>query len=156
MTARIHDSPIPADGTLLRVRFAETDQMGVAHHSAYAVWLEAARVEWLRELGLSYRDLEASGISLAVSELQVRYRLAAFFDDELLVQASLTELRSRRCRFAYSLHRPADGKLIATAATVHTPVDASGRAVQLPREWLASLRRQERPGSATTGRERTG
>ena len=67
--------------TRLRVRFKETDQMGVVHHSEYPVWLEVARIEWLRERGLSYRELEDSGISLAVSELAVTYRAAARFDD---------------------------------------------------------------------------
>jgi acyl-CoA thioester hydrolase len=128
----------PGD-TLLRVRFAETDQMGIAHHSAYLVWLEVARVEWLRALGLSYRALETEGVSLAVSEASVRYRSATAFDDELLLRTRLTELRSRRCRFDYRIHRPAEGSLIATAVTLHTPTDASGRAVRLPAAWLDQL-----------------
>jgi acyl-CoA thioester hydrolase len=123
----------------LRVRFAETDQMGVAHHSSYVVWLEAARVEWLRALGLSYRELEESGVSLAVSEVQVRYRAAAYFDDELLLGTGMTELRSRRCRLAYTIRRPADGRLIATAETLHIPTDRTGRAVRLPAAWLDHL-----------------
>src|SRR5690625_5733421 len=77
--------------TRLRVRFKETDQMGVVHHSEYPVWLEVARIEWLRDRGLSYRELEDSGISLAVSELEVTYRAAARFDDLLEVTTMLSE-----------------------------------------------------------------
>ena len=73
----------------LRVRFAETDQMGIAHHGAYVIWMEAARVEWLRGIGMNYRDLEAGGVSLAVSELQISYRHSAAFDDLLSVKTSL-------------------------------------------------------------------
>ncbi len=123
----------------LRVRFAETDQMGVVHHSRWAVWLEAARVEWLRERGLSYRELEDTGVSLAVSELSVRYRAAARFDDLLEVTARLDEGRSRRFIFSYTVRRPADGTLLAEARTVHVPTDRSGRAIRMSSEWLAAL-----------------
>ncbi len=122
-----------------RVRFAETDQMGIVHHSVHAVWLEAARVEWLRALGLSYRDLEDAGVSLAVSELQVRYQHAARFDDLLGITARLTESRSRRLKFSYTISRAQDGQTIGTAQTVHVPVDRTGRAIRLPGEWLAAL-----------------
>ena len=123
----------------LRVRFAETDQMGVAHHATYAVWLEAARVEWLRDLGLSYRDLEAQGISLAVTGLEVRYRRAVHFDDRLRVEVVLEEARSRRLRFRYRIVRIADEALAAEAATVHVPTARSGAAMRLPAPWLAAI-----------------
>jgi acyl-CoA thioester hydrolase len=123
----------------LRVRFAETDQMGIAHHSSFVVWLEAARVEWLRDRGLSYRQMEDEGISLAVSGLQVSYRTAARFDDELEIVARLVEARSRRFRFDYFVTRPVDGALLATGSTVHVPTDTSGRAVRLPGSWLSAL-----------------
>jgi acyl-CoA thioester hydrolase len=122
-----------------RVRFAETDQMGIAHHSAYVVWFEAGRVEWLRERGLSYRAIEEAGVSLAVSELQVRYRQAAYFDDELELHTELHEAKSRRFRFGYRLTRPSDGALLAAAQTVHTPVDRQGRAIRMPEAWLHAL-----------------
>lgn len=132
---------------LLRVRFAETDQMGVAHHSSYVAWLEVARVEWLRARGLSYRQLEEEGISLAVSALELTYRGAARFDDLLEVRARLTEARSRRFRYEYLVTRSPDGAVLATGATVHVPTDRSGRAVRLPDEWLAPL-----AGFVETGR----
>lgn len=121
----------------LRVRFAETDQMGVAHHSAYIVWLEAARIEWLRERGLDYRTLEAAGVSLAVSAVSVQYGRSSRFDDELTVVATMTELRSRRVRFRYEVMR--DGVRIATAESLHTPVDKGGRSIRLPAMWLGAL-----------------
>lgn len=121
----------------LRVRFAETDQMGVAHHSAYVVWFEAARVEWLRERGLSYRQIEDGGVSLAVSRIEVAYRAATYFDDELTITARLEEARNRRVVFAYQIKR--DGRLVANATTEHVPTDRSGRAVTLPAQWLQPL-----------------
>jgi acyl-CoA thioester hydrolase len=123
----------------LRVRFAETDQMGVAHHATYAVWLEAARVEWLRDLGLSYRELEAQGVSLAVTGLDVRYRRAVRFDDRLRVEVVLEEVRSRRLRFGYRIVRVDDDAVAAEATTVHVPTDRSGAAMRLPEPWLDAI-----------------
>jgi len=139
---------------LLRVRFAETDQMRIAHHAAYVVWLEAARVEWLRERGLRYRDLEDAGVSLAVAGLSVRYRAAARFDDELAIDVQLLEARSRRLRFGYRVER-AEGServTLALAETLHVPTDAGGRALRLPADWLTAIRRWVEPGGAPTGR----
>ena len=121
----------------LRVRFAETDQMGVAHHSAYVIWFEAARVEWLRARGLDYRRLEDTGISLAVSAVSVQYLRSSRFDDELFVDASLTELKSRRARYHYAVYR--GDEVIATGDTLHIPVDKLGRALRLPQVWLEAL-----------------
>ncbi len=122
------------------MRFAETDQMGIAHHSAYVVWIEAARVEWLRERGKSYRELEESGVSLAVSGLSVRYRQAARFDDELMVETWLSEARGRRVRFHYRIYRAGDETILATAETEHVPTDRRGRAIRLPEAWFEVLR----------------
>lgn len=122
----------------LRVRFAETDQMGVAHHSAYVVWLEAGRVEWLRQRGLSYREMEEAGLSLAVSRIEVAYRAAAFFDDELTVHTRLQTVRSRRVVYTYRLER--EGQLVATATTEHVPTDRSGRATTIPDRWLGPMK----------------
>lgn len=122
----------------LRVRFAETDQMGVAHHSAYVIWLEAARVEWLRRRNMSYRQIEDAGISLAVSRLEVAYRAAAYFDDLLTITAKLAGVRSRRVTYEYRIYR--GRTLLATATTEHVPTDRSGRAVTLPERWLEPLR----------------
>src|SRR5690606_3585803 len=125
--------------TVVRARFAETDQMGVVHHSVYPVWFEAGRVERMRVRGLSYREMEATGLSLAVSRLEVAYRSAALFDDEIDVRSTLTTARSRRLAFAYRLVRLADERLVATGVTEHVPTDRSGRAVRLPERWWGPL-----------------
>ena len=130
-----------------RVRFAETDQMGVAHHSAYVVWLEAARVEWMRDRGLSYRELEASGVSMAVSGLELSYRRAARFDDVLRVDCRLVSLRSRYGRYVYRLLNE-QGELVASGATDHVPTDRRGRAVRLPSPWLDALGAHVEPEAA--------
>ncbi|ADI14504.1 acyl-CoA thioesterase [Truepera radiovictrix] len=127
----------------LRVRFAETDQMGIAHHSAYVVWFEAARVEWLRARGMSYRALEEEGVSLAVSALNVLYHQSTRFDDELSVQAEMTELKSRRVRYRYEITR--GGERVASGESVHTPVDRRGRVVRLPQAWLQALEKHVAP-----------
>lgn len=123
----------------LRVRFGETDQMGVAHHSAYVLWFEAGRVEWMRQVGMSYRAMEDDGLSLAVGEMGVTYRAASRFDDLLEVTTRLVELRSRRLRFDYEVVRQGDAVLIATGFTMHVPTDRSGAAVRLPERWRAPL-----------------
>ncbi len=126
----------------LRVRFAETDQMGIVHHSNYAIWFELARVKWLEERNMSYKEWEESGVSLAVSELNVNYRNAAKFDDEINVEVKLTVAKSRRSHFEYRLFRTADNALIATGRTTHTPTNPQGQAIRLPEQWLSQLQEQ--------------
>jgi acyl-CoA thioester hydrolase len=121
----------------LRVRFAETDQMGIAHHSSYVVWMEAARVEWLRERHMSYRQWEEEGVSLAVSGIELEYRASAKFDDELVIETRLVEAKSRRFRFEYLVKR--DTTLLAKASSLHTPTDRTGRAIRLPEGWFKGL-----------------
>lgn len=123
----------------LRVRFAETDQMGIAHHSAYPVWMEAGRVQWLRAHGLDYRIMEEGGLSLSVSAMEVEYRRPAHFDDLIAVTTRLVLLRSRLMRLEYRLVRDADGALLASGATVHVPTDRRGRAMRLPEVWWKPL-----------------
>lgn len=121
--------------TTIRARFAETDQMGVVHHSHYVVWCEAARVEWLRQRNVSYKAIEDEGISLAVSAFSITYRRAVLFDDEITIRAEVTELRSRRIAFAYELLHE-DGMVAAKATSVHVPTDRTGRAIRLPPHWF--------------------
>lgn len=125
--------------TVIRVRFAETDKMGVAHHSSYVAWLEVGRVEWLRQRGVLYTDMESSGVSLAVSALSIQYRASALFDDELIVNTQMSEAKSRRVRFSYVLTRRSDGAIVALGETLHVPVDQAGRAMRLPQAWLERL-----------------
>ena len=116
--------------TEIRVRYAETDQMGVAHHSAYVPWLELARVDWLKEVGLDYAEIERGGVFFPVVELYLRYRRPAHFDEVLTVAARLSELGSRRFVMSYRVFR--ENELIAEARTTHVPQDAQGRARRLP------------------------
>jgi acyl-CoA thioester hydrolase len=96
LSTRIHEAP-------LRVRYAETDAAGIAHHSAFVNWLEVGRVEWLRAGGVPYTAIERLGYSLPVVELHLRYVAAARFDDALLVRTGLIDLRSRSVRFTYEI-----------------------------------------------------
>jgi acyl-CoA thioester hydrolase len=123
----------------VRVRFAETDQMGVVHHSAYVIYLEQARVEWLRHYQLSYRTLEAEGLSLAVSQLTLEYRSAAYFDDLLLIETRLFELKSRRVIFDYTVRRPSDTQVIALGKSWHVPTASNGKSQRLPERYLQAL-----------------
>src|SRR5690606_39510594 len=101
--------PVATTYNDIRVRFAETDQMGVVHHSVYPVWFEAGRVEWMRQRSLSYRELEESGISLAVARLEVAYRAASRFDDLVTVASTLVLARSRQVGFEYRVTRQPGG-----------------------------------------------
>lgn len=119
--------------THLRVRYAETDQMGVAYYANYLVWMEVARVNHCRELGFEYRDMEREdGAFLAVSEARCRYRQSARFDDEVEIEAWVSEARSRTVRFEYSMRRTSDDALLATGETLHTVTNSEGRAIRLP------------------------
>ncbi len=96
LSTRIHSAPI-------RVRYAETDAAGIAHHSAYIAWLEVGRVEWLRAGGVAYGEIEKLGYSLPVVELHMRYVAPARFDDALVVRTALADQRSRSVRFIYEV-----------------------------------------------------
>ncbi len=101
----------------LRVNYSETDQMGVVYHANYLIWFDRARTELMRETGLSYKELEQQGVYLAVSEVSVRYRGAARYDDLVQVRCWVRELASRRVTFGYAVERAATGELLATGVT---------------------------------------
>lgn len=122
-----------------RVRYAETDQMGVAHHSNYLVWCEAARTDHMRAHGVSYRDLEASGLRLPVVEAQLRFRAAARYDDIVRVRCWIRAIGSRRVTFGYALDRPDDGRLLATAQTSLMAVDSTHVVTTIPTAIRAKL-----------------
>jgi acyl-CoA thioester hydrolase len=110
----------------LRVRFCETDLMGIVHHGSYVIYLEVARIEWLRRRGVAYATWARGGLHLAVIELGVRYRLPARFDDEVDVDTSLVERRAASVRFDYRLLRVGDGALLAEAFTRLACIDGEG------------------------------
>jgi acyl-CoA thioester hydrolase len=116
----------------LIVRYAETDQLGVAYHANHLVWCDLARTEYLRERGIRYRDLEAGGVLLAVVEAQVRYRGPARFDDRLRIRCWVREVGSRRVEFGYALDHAGSGRPVATARTALVPLDASYALITLP------------------------
>jgi acyl-CoA thioester hydrolase len=125
-------TPASITAVELRVRYAETDQMGVAYHTHYLVWCEVARTDHMRQRGASYRELEEQGLRLAVVEAQVRYRLPARYDDLLRVRCWVREIASRRVSFGYAVDRPADGALLATAGTALIALDGSHRLSAIP------------------------
>ena len=114
----------------LRVRYAETDQMGVAHHSACVPWLEEARIEWLRAHGSSYRDLEAGGILMPVVDLQVRYRRPVRFDDAVDLITTVSAPGPTRLVFHTELFH--EGKLCLTADVTVAAIDRDSRPVRIP------------------------
>jgi len=110
----------------LRVRYGETDAMGIVHHGTYPLYYEEARTEMLRSIGLSYAELERQGIMMPVVDLSIRYRLPAYFDDVLTVRVSLREQPAARIVFHYEVLSPA-GKLINEAAVTLAFMDAATR-----------------------------
>ena len=120
----------------LRVRFAETDAMGVLHHAAYVPYLEEARVEYLRHLGRPYPAIREAGYDLAVLELVVQYRRSARFDEVVEVHTRVSAFRGASFQIDYLL--TVDGEVSALAATVHGVVDPTGRATRAP-QWMKDL-----------------
>ena len=116
----------------VRVRYADTDQMGVVYHSNYFVWFEIGRTDLLRAGGWTYREMEAEGLSLPVIEAHCDYKQPARYDDELDVRTTGELMSPVRVAFSYEVVRPADGELLATGRTVHATLDRTGRPSRLP------------------------
>ncbi len=120
-----------------RVRYVESDQMGIVHHSNYVIWFEQGRTDYMRDIGVSYAQLERDGVFLAVAELQVRYGAAARYDDEVRVLTRVERVQSRAVTFAYEVQRAETGERLASGSTRLIATDAGGVARTLPRELLA-------------------
>jgi acyl-CoA thioester hydrolase len=125
--------------TELRVRYAETDRMGIVYYANFLVWCEVGRVEFMRALGGSYADLEAKGYGLAVAEASVRYLAPARFDDSVRIETSLVGVRSRAVTFDYVISNAVSGVRLATAHTALVSIDSSGRPTAMPAEFRALL-----------------
>lgn len=124
----------------LRVRYAETDKMGVVYHANYLVWFEIGRTEYCRARGFSYRDMEESeNAFLVVAESYCRYKAPAYYDDVLIVRTHITELRRRSLRFGYEIIRESDGVVIAEGETGHVVTDADGRVRSMPTGFAEML-----------------
>lgn len=129
--------------TELRVRYAETDAMGVAHHATYPVWFEVGRTDLMRLLGLPYTELERWGYYLMLSGLHVQYRRAARYDDPLRLTTRVLERRSRTLKFGYELHHARTGDLLATGETHHIATDHTYRPARIPEDVLRLLEQAE-------------
>jgi acyl-CoA thioester hydrolase len=126
VSAHVWDAPV-------RVRYAETDQMGFAYYANYLAWFEVGRCEWLRSLGWSYRDLEVrDAIMLPVIEAHCEYRQPARYDDEILIRSRGGLASPVRIRFTYEVVRAGDGAALAGGHTVHASTDLAGRPKRLP------------------------
>jgi len=118
--------------TEFRVRYAETDAMGVAHHANYFVWFEAGRTEYTRVVGLPYREVEAGGVRLVVIEAHCRFHRPARYDDVVVVRTSLRDMSKATLTFAYDVVAKGDGARLAGGYTVHAATDVSGRVRRMP------------------------
>lgn len=125
--------------TQVRVRYAETDQMGVVYHARYLVWLDVARTEHLRLVGMSYRDMETAGYRLVVSEAQLRYRRPARYDDPVQVRCWVREVTSRRVAFGYAVVHDGSDELLVTATTSLLCLDAAFALARLPADVAKAL-----------------
>ena len=125
-------APARVTTSTVRVRYAETDQMGVVYYANYLIWFEVGRTDWLRETGWTYRSMEETGVQLPVIEVHCDYRQGATYDDEVEIRTHGRKLSPVRIQFDYEVIRRADGAALATGHTVHATVDRNGRPVRMP------------------------
>jgi acyl-CoA thioester hydrolase len=123
---------VPASVSAVRVRYAETDKMGVVYYANYFVWFEVARADLLRSLGWTYREMEEEGVALPVIEAYCEYKQPARYDDELDIKANGSMVSQVRMQFEYEVIRRIDGTMAAVGHTVHAALDRAGRPCRLP------------------------
>jgi acyl-CoA thioester hydrolase len=134
--------------TRLRVRYSETDRMGIVYHGHYIAWFEVGRTEYCRAAGVPYRTLEDSGLLILVTAVECKFRRSARYDDEVRIVTRLTELASRGLAFGYeALDR--DGRLLAEGTTRHVFADASGKPTRAPAEVVRALSKFRDTGHGT-------
>jgi acyl-CoA thioester hydrolase len=126
------DARLPAHEIEFRIRYAETDQMGVVYHANYLVWCEVGRTEFIRARGMSYADIERAGVGLAVADVSMRFHAAARYDDVVRVVTTLASVRSRAITFDYLISSASSGERLVTAQTTLIAIDPSGRPVSIP------------------------
>jgi len=124
----------------VRVRYAETDQMGVVYHANYLVWFEVGRVELLRSLGFDYKQIEADGFAIAVVEATARYKAPAKYDDELLIRTRVKAMSAVIIKFGYEVLRAADGVVLAEGETTHVVVDRKMKKSRLPEKYAVAIK----------------
>lgn len=126
--------------TEIRVRYAETDQMGIVHHSNYLVWFELGRSEFCRARGFSYKEMEeVDNALMVVAEAYCRYKSPAYYEDVLTIRTKLEEMRSRSIRFVYEIVRASDNALLAEGETLHLVTDKNKKVRSLPQQYKEKL-----------------
>ncbi len=126
--------------SIVTVRYAETDQMGVVHHANYLIWFELARTEFCQAKGFSYKQMEIEDdVLMVVAEAYCRYKSPAFYEDNLVVRTKLSEIKSRTLRFVYEVFRPTDGVLLAEGETLHVLTDKNKKVRSMPKKYRELL-----------------
>jgi len=134
-------NPSATNETCLRVRYAETDQMGVVYHSNHFIWFEVGRVELMRSMGFSYREMEEQeGRFIAVAEAKCRYRAPVFYDEEIVIRTRLKSVRETVIVFSYELIRAGTETVLAEGETLHVVTDAKMKVARLPEKYLTVFR----------------
>ena len=127
--------------TTLRVRYAETDRMGVVYHANFVIWFEVGRVELLRQLGFQYSEMEQQdNCHIPVVDLRVRYKAPAQYDDEIVIRTEIKNVRSSLLHFTYEVFRQSDRTLLATGETMHIIVDEKFERRPLPEKYLKAFK----------------
>ena len=126
--------------TTFRVRYAETDQMGIVHHSSYVVWIEEGRSQWMRAHGNPYAQFEKEGLLLVVSELFLRYKQPACYDQRVIIRCWVESVRSRQIQFNYEVVDAETGAIFVSGFTQHICLDREGNVTRIPDRWQKSLR----------------
>ncbi len=136
----------------MRVRYSETDKMGIVYYANYLIWFEIGRAEYCRARGFSYRDMEENDDAfLVVAESYCRYKAPAYYDDELLIRTHITELRRRSLRFGYEVVRVSDDQIIAEGETGHVVTDSTGRVRSFPEGYTQRLLAPPVPQTHSSG-----
>lgn len=125
--------------TTFRVRYAETDMMGIVHHSNYLIYLEAGRIDFTHQINMPYVDLETNGYSLAVTEIEIRYHAPARFDQSITVKTWVEGLRSRLITFGYEVVDTETQQILVTARTRLICVDHQNQVKRIPESWFRAL-----------------
>lgn len=129
-----------AGETKLRVRYAETDKMGVVYHSNFVIWFEVGRVELMRQIGFQYSEMEAEdNCHIPVVDLRVRYKAPALYDDEIVIRTQIKNVRSSLLHFSYEVFRESDRTLLATGETMHIIVNNKLERTTLPEKYMQAF-----------------
>lgn len=130
----------------VRVRYAETDQMGMVYHSNFLIYFEIGRTDYLRQLGFTYRKMEEDHVYMPVTESHCRYFVPAVYDDELIVLTKLEMISRLQLKFHYEVIREKDSKMIAEGYTVHVPINNEGKPCRMPSVYSNALKMEGSEG----------